>query len=67
MPETHLKVVTKKDGFRRAGRAWSGSSVVPRADFTPEQIAALQADPNFILDETAAPADDKPPARAAKS
>lgn len=37
-----LRVISKKDGFRRAGRAWSGTTEVPLYAFTPDQIAVLK-------------------------
>jgi hypothetical protein len=36
-----LRVISKKDGFRRAGRAWSGTTEVPLIEFTNGQIIAL--------------------------
>lgn len=43
---THLSVRALKDGFRRAGRAWSGvETTVPIKEFTDEQVAALEAEP----------------------
>jgi hypothetical protein len=39
-------VTAKREGFRRAGRAWSKTPVVVDASaFSPAQIAALKADP----------------------
>ena len=43
---THLAVRALRDGFRRAGRAWSAEeTTVPLADFSKEQIGALEAEP----------------------
>ena len=45
-----LTIAAHREGFRRAGRAWSKAPVtVPAADFTKEQIAALRADPNLVV------------------
>jgi len=44
-----LNVTTKRDGFRRAGRAWSGTTKVLKGELTDEQIAQLKADPMFIV------------------
>ena len=43
---TRLRVRARRNGFRRAGRAWPDSAVEVSADaFTAEQIAALVAEP----------------------
>lgn len=43
---THLSVRAARDGFRRAGRAWSAEeTTVPIEEFTKEQVAALEAEP----------------------
>ena len=39
-----IRVIAKKDGFRRAGRAWSGTAEVPASEFSKEQIEQLQAE-----------------------
>lgn len=39
-----IRVIAKKDGFRRAGRAWSGSTEVPASEFSEAQIEQLQAE-----------------------
>lgn len=45
-PVTHLLVVAKKEGFRRAGRAWSAiETKVSVGDFTDQQINDLAAEP----------------------
>lgn len=42
----HLTVRALKDGFRRAGRAWSAEeTTVPIEEFSKEQLAALEAEP----------------------
>jgi hypothetical protein len=46
-----LRVVAKVDGFRRAGRAWEGTTVVPFADLTAEQVDALKSESMLIVDE----------------
>lgn len=41
----YLRVTAFRDGFRRAGRAWSTTpTIVPRADLTDGQIEQLEAD-----------------------
>tara|TARA_R110002050_G_scaffold269917_1_gene412421 strand:- start:42745 stop:43140 length:396 start_codon:yes stop_codon:yes gene_type:complete len=44
---THT-VTVKKDGFRRCGRAWSGSE---ETKLTAEQVKVLEADPMFVVVE----------------
>lgn len=46
-----LRVVAKVDGFRRAGRPWEGTTVVPYADLTAAQVEALQGESMLIVDE----------------
>jgi hypothetical protein len=50
--EPALRVTAKTNGFRRAGRAWSDKpTVVPVADFTEEQVAALKEEPRLVVEE----------------
>lgn len=42
---THT-VTVKKDGFRRCGRAWSGSEDVK---LTKDEVKVLDADPMFVV------------------
>lgn len=45
-PVTHLLVVAKKEGFRRAGRAWSAVEIKVAVDqFSHEQILDLASEP----------------------
>ena len=47
-----LTVTAKREGFRRAGRAWSTTpQTVPIAELTEEQLDALRADPNLVVVE----------------
>lgn len=47
---THLAVTSRRDGFRRAGRAWSAETVtVAVADFSPGQIEQLLAEPMLTV------------------
>lgn len=50
-----IRVIAKKDGFRRAGRAWSGTTEVPVADFTKSQIEQLKNEPMLVVQEFEAP------------
>ncbi len=44
-----LRVVAKSDGFRRAGREWTGSTDVPLSDFTGAQIEQLRREPQLVV------------------
>lgn len=47
--EPMLHVTAKVDGFRRGGRAWPKTeTIVPASEFTPEQLAAILAEPRLI-------------------
>ena len=43
-----LQVVTKRDGFRRAGREWHGTTTVPLEELTEEQFLKIQAEPMLV-------------------
>jgi hypothetical protein len=54
-----LKIISKKDGFRRCGVAHPAAPVIhPDGTFTPDQIAILKAEPMLIVEEIP---DEKPP------
>lgn len=59
-----LKITSKKDGFRRAGRAWTGQTEVDASAFDEAQIAQLKAERMLVVEEIDdAPADQaEPPA-----
>lgn len=47
---THLVISAFRDGFRRAGRAWTrAEQTVAIADLTNEQVAAIRAEPNLSV------------------
>lgn len=47
---THLRIKSKREGFRRAGHAWSMTEqTVSAADFTADQADALQNEPMLIV------------------
>lgn len=46
------RVTVKTNGFRRAGRAWTGTTDVAADDLTLEQLADLMADPMFRVEPT---------------
>lgn len=49
---TLLRIASKVEGFRRAGRAWSTTAVdVPASDFTEAQVNQLKAEPNLVVVE----------------
>nr|WP_315539502.1 hypothetical protein [uncultured Comamonas sp.] len=43
-----LQVVSKRDGFRRAGRVWSGSTTVPLSELTQAQYEQLCGEPMLV-------------------
>lgn len=45
-----LRVITRRDGFRRAGREWSGTTTVPLSELTAKQVEAIKAEPAFEVD-----------------
>ena len=47
-PRQMLQVIAKRDGFRRAGREWSGTTTVPLDELTKEQAEQLQAEPQLV-------------------
>ncbi|CUW41136.1 conserved protein of unknown function [Magnetospirillum sp. XM-1] len=53
-----IRVLSKVDGFRRGGRAWTGSTTVPASEFTRDQVKALAAEDNLVVDEFDAPDPD---------
>lgn len=58
-----LRVVSRTDGFRRAGRTWpSAPTFVALSDITPEQREQIEAEPMLIVDEV-----DTPKAAAAEA
>lgn len=65
-----IRIVSKKEGFRRCGVAHSATAAYHEDDrFSKEQLAALKAEPMLIVDEGVAPPkadDDKKPAPKGK-
>lgn len=45
-----LRITTKKDGWRRAGRSWVGKTEVLLSDMTDAEIDLLENDPMIIVD-----------------
>ena len=53
-----IRIVAKREGFRRAGLAHPARPVEHPADrFTPAQLAALKAEPMLVVDEIEKPAE----------
>jgi hypothetical protein len=52
-----LQVIAKRDGFRRAGRAWSGTTTVPLDELTEEQFKQLTTEPMLVTMLLEVPAD----------
>lgn len=46
-----IRIICKKDGFRRAGMVHSGIKTYPDGAFTAAQLAALRAEPNLVVEE----------------
>jgi hypothetical protein len=50
--ESMIRIISKKEGFRRCGIAFSGTPVdYPNDTFTAQQIAALEAEPMLVVME----------------
>jgi len=46
-----LIITSARNGFRRAGRAWSTTPTrIDPAEFTPEQLAQLHAEPMLTIE-----------------
>ena len=50
-----LQVVSKRDGFRRAGREWHGTTTVHAEELTEEQLEQLKAEPMLVILELDVP------------
>lgn len=52
MAATHLRITSRRDGFRRAGIAHPARPVEhPIKSFTAEQLAQLKAEPVLVVEE----------------
>lgn len=69
MDSPFLTVISRRAGFRRAGRQWPAEAVtVAVDDFTPEQVQALLEEPMLLVTPTAHPRDaDAGPAGSGSS
>ncbi len=45
-----FKVTTKRDGFRRAGREWRGTTIVSKDQLTAVEWQQLNSDAVFIVE-----------------
>ena len=52
-----LQVTPKRDGFRRAGREWHGTTAVPVTELTAEQYEQLTSEPMLVTQLYEVPAD----------
>ena len=43
-----LQVISKRDGFRRAGREWHGTTLVPLEELTREQFVQIDREPMLV-------------------
>lgn len=47
-----LLIASKREGFRRAGRAWPATATeVDASEFSADQLAALKAEPMLTVEE----------------
>lgn len=44
-----LRVTTKRDGFRRAGIEWAGTTTVPLSDLTADQVDAIKGETAMLI------------------
>lgn len=44
-----LRVTTKRDGFRRAGIEWAGTTTVALSDLTAAQVDAIKAETTMLI------------------
>jgi hypothetical protein len=55
-----LKVVPKRDGFRRAGYVFSGDGqTIPYADLTADQVELLKGEPMLVVAEVDLPKEEE--------
>jgi hypothetical protein len=55
-----IRIVAKKDGFRRCGVAHSAAPVIHALDrFDKDQLKALKAEPMLVVDEVDMPDEKK--------
>lgn len=52
-----LQVISKRDGFRRAGRAWHGTTIVPLDELTREQYEQITSEPLLVAQLLEVPVD----------
>lgn len=62
-----FRVIAKRDGFRRAGRAWHGETEVAASELTNKQIQQLDEENGrmLVVQETQvdAPSEEEPAAK----
>jgi len=46
---TGHRITVTRDGFRRLGQAWYGTTLVPPGELSADDIAVLEADPMFVV------------------
>lgn len=46
-----LRVTTKRDGFRRAGREWTGTTELSRDELNEEQLEQIHNEPLLIVED----------------
>lgn len=43
-----LQVISKRDGFRRAGREWHGTTIVPLSELSTKQYEQIDREPMLV-------------------
>ncbi len=47
-----LRVTARRDGFRRAGRAWPGEpTIVPLSELSEDQVALLRGESMLVVED----------------
>jgi len=53
-----IRVTTKVDGFRRGGRAWTGTTEVPVSEFDKGQLKQIKSESLLVVQDINIPVDD---------
>ncbi len=59
-PETlkGLRITTKQDGFRRAGREWHGTTELAVDKLTEDELKQIKAEPKLVIQEIEIPVEE---------
>jgi len=50
-PKNGLRITTKREGWRRAERVWTGTTEVLAKEFTKVQLFQLADDPMLVVEQ----------------